>query len=59
MKPITAEELIYELNKIHNKKLPVYIYALNTLNKSEIHFIDSIDDTISDRIDLNTINIDK
>lgn len=50
---MTVQELINELNLIENKSLPVYIYALNTLPGSEIHDINSIDTSISDRIDIN------
>lgn len=50
---MTVQELIDKLNLIENKSLPVFIYALTTLSDSEIHSIDSIDDSINDRIDIN------
>lgn len=50
---MTVQELINELNLIPDKSLPIFIYALVTLPESEVHQIDSIDLSISDRVDIN------
>ncbi len=46
---MTVQELINELNKVENKELPIFVYNID----SNLYNIHSVDDTISDRVDIN------
>ena len=49
-KIVSVQDLIDELNLVSDKTLPIFIYETN----EETCTIDSVDDSISDRIDLNS-----
>jgi len=50
---MTVEELMNELNKIENKKLPVFGYIINGDSTLEVVPITMVDSSISDRVDIN------
>jgi hypothetical protein len=50
----TVQDLIDELNKIKDKSKPIFSYITNELGETfEVVPIRLVDDTISDRVDIN------
>ena len=47
---MTVQELIVKLEDIENKDLPIFVYDENN---SEIYPVNSVDNTIGDRVDIN------
>jgi hypothetical protein len=50
---MTVQQLIDLLGTIPDKNMPIFAYACEDVNIEDPNWIDSIDLTISDRIDLN------
>ena len=53
----SVQDLINELMKVENKKLPIKVYTEGGAGlKQDFQCVHSIDNTLSDRVDINIVD---